>query len=848
MADISVIIDGNSLLYRAFFALPASMKKNDSTPTNAVYGFMTMLLRAVEEYHPNHLAVAFDLKGKTFRHSMYEDYKAGRAATPDDLIVQFDVLKKALEGLGVSWIGLESYEADDILGTFAKMGDENGYTTYLITGDRDALQLISDNTSVVITKKGVTETELFDKAHLGEVYGLVPSQIRDLKALMGDSSDNIPGIAGVGEKTALKLLKDYPTVEELYENTEVLPKNKLREKLINGRDSAFLSKTLATINTSVPIKETLDDIEFAGFENEKLKEVFSDLEFFSLLKRFDIKKEQKKIETVEITSAEQLKTIAQGFKEKAGIYMDKEALYIADDDSAEYRAAFSVSLFGEGISQTDALSALKDFLGDDKVKKYTHGAKELMHACDAEGIQLRGLEFDCEIAAYVLDPTRRNFSQEKLCELYSEGGHACALLGIAEKQREEISKNELERVFYDIEMPLVTVLFDMERQGFKVDVKRLKELRDVYSGRIEELTRSIYELCGEEFNIASTKQLGIVLFEHMGLPAKKKTKTGYSTDIEVLESLEDKHPVIPLIIEYRQVTKIKSTYIDGLIAVAGGDGRIHTTFNQTATATGRISSIEPNLQNIPVRKDVNREIREVFLPSDDASLLVSADYSQIELRVLAHIAQDENMRDAFIHNEDIHLRTAAEVFGVPKEEVTPEMRSGAKAVNFGIVYGISDFGLAKNLGIPRYVAADYIKRYLEEFGGVRNYMHDVVEKAKEDGFVRTLFGRIRYISELKASNYNTRSFGERAAMNTPIQGTAADIIKYAMICVHNALKNEKLRSKLILQVHDELIIDTVPEEKEQVSELLRKAMENACTMDVPLKVNVSAGKNWAEAK
>ena len=848
MINTAVIIDGNSLLYRAYFALPASMKKKDSTPTNAVYGFMTMLLRMIEEYEPDHVAVAFDLKGKTFRHKMFEEYKAGRAATPDDLIVQFDVMKKALEGLGITWIGVETYEADDILGTLSKMGDKEGFKTYIVTGDRDALQLISDNTGVVITRKGVSETELFDKAHLKEVYGLEPYQIKDMKALMGDSSDNIPGIPGVGEKTALKVLKDYPTIEELYERIDELPKNKLKEKIVNGKESAFLSKTLATINTQVPINKELSDIAFAGFDNDRLKAVFTDLEFFSMLKRFDIKEPRREVRVIQADSVDAIKSFAEKINDKLAVYLDDTALYLAADDEEELKAEFSVSLFAEGVSKTDALNALKHVFEDENIKKYTHGAKQLMHECKAEGIGFKGLWFDCEVAAYVLEPTRRNFSLEKLTEVYSAAGTAVSLFEISKKQKKEIDENELENIFYDIEMPLISVLFDMEDQGFRVDIERLKELKDVYAGRIDELTKSIYDLCNEEFNIASTKQLGTVLFEHLGLPVKKKTKTGYSTDIEVLESLEDKHPVIPKIIEYRQVTKIKSTYIDGLIAVAGGDGRIHTTFNQTATATGRISSIEPNLQNIPVRKDVNREIREVFLPSDDKNMLISADYSQIELRVLAHIAADYNMRDAFVNNEDIHLRTASEVFALPKEEVTPQMRSSAKAVNFGIVYGISDFGLAKQLGVPRYVAADYIARYLEEFEGVREYMKRVVEDAKTNGYVRTLFGRMRHIDELKAANYNTRSFGERAAMNTPIQGTAADIIKLAMIRVHDTLISKNLRSKLILQVHDELIIDTVPGEEAAVKELLKNAMESVCKMDVPLKANIASGKNWAEAK
>ena len=848
MVKKAIYIDGNSLLHRAFYALPPSMHTEDGTPTNAIYGFFTMLFHIVDEYTPDYLAVAFDVKKITFRHAFYADYKGGRSKTPDELRSQFPLLKKALKDVGIPCIELEEYEADDILGTLAKKGDELGIRTYILTGDRDALQLISENTRVIITKKGVTDTEVYDAERLKEVFGVTPPQIVDMKGLMGDSSDNIPGVAGVGEKTAVKLLGQYPTVEELYEHIEELPKNKLYEKLVKDRDNAFLSKKLATIVREVPISLEIADTAYAGMEEEALKKVLTELRFSSLMKRFGLK-EQPKQEIGEVVIRDKA-VLAEKVKGASALAltMDQEAVHLAVNGTEELTVPYSMMLFSEDLSLGDIFETLRSVLEDVKIKKYTHGAKELMHMADSYGVGLAGVEFDVEIAAYVLDPTRRNYTLEKLAERYALGGKACAVWNLREKQQAEINAKELELVFYDIEMPLIGVLFAMEKEGFRVDLGRLKELSLQYGERINGLTAEIYELAEEEFNIASTKQLGVILFEKLGLPAKKKTKTGYSTDAEVLEGLMDQHEIIPRIMEYRQLTKQKSTYIEGLLNLAGSDGKMHTTFQQTATATGRISSTEPNLQNIPVRAEISRDIREVFLPSRDENLIVSADYSQIELRVLAHIADDENMKDAFLKDEDIHARTASEVFGVPIGEVKKEMRSSAKAVNFGIVYGISEFGLARNLGIPRYIAADYIHRYLQEFSGVAKYMKDIVEQAKKDGFVRTLFGRIRYIDELKASNFNTRSFGERVAMNTPIQGTAADIIKCAMIRVHRALDEKQMKSRLILQVHDELIVDTVPEEKEAVESILRETMENACSMSVPLKVNAAAGRTWAEAK
>ena len=852
MAENLVVIDGNSLLHRAFYALPP-MKRQDGTPTNAVYGFFTMLLSIVEQYQPSYLAVAFDKKGKTFRHAFFEDYKAGRKKTPDDLISQFPLLKDALKGLKISVLEQDSYEADDILGALAAQARDGQVHAYLLTGDKDALQLISPNATVLLTKKGVSDLAVFDEAHLKEVYGLRPEQIPDLKGLMGDSSDNIPGVPGVGEKTALKLLGQFVTVEALYDHLEELPKNKLYEKLVANRDLAFLSKKLATIDTQMPLDKEISDLTFPGWQPQTLGKVLSDLDFHSLAKRMNVLEEPSKtVETVTIEKIEDLEALVRQIEEQPlfALVSGEDAISVAWETSKEYQIPLQFSLLGEGIAPAQAWQALAPVLQAPVPEKILHDAKSLKHVCREQGIELNGIVFDAFLAAYVVNPTRRNFSLEKLAQQYRAQGQAAALLDVAKCQKQEMREAKLERIFYDIEMPLLEVLYQMEVEGFAVNLGELERLEAEYGQSIEELTQEIYQLAGNDhFNIASTKQLGVVLFEELGLPALKKTKTGYSTDIEVLEKLADQHPIIPKLIEYRQLTKLKSTYLDGLLQAAkGAEHKVHTTFHQTATATGRISSSEPNLQNIPVRSPLSQEIRRAFIPSKVENYIVAADYSQIELRVLAHMADDSNMKDAFLKEQDIHTRTASEVFGVPLSMVTSQMRSSAKAVNFGIVYGISDFGLARNLGIPKYRAAEYIQKYLEEFSGVRQYMKDIVEEAKEKGAVRTLWGRIRYIDELRSSNYNTRSFGERAALNTPIQGTAADIIKAAMNAVYQALKDRKMRSKLILQVHDELIVDTVPDELEAVKSLLKETMENACQLSVPLKVNVAWGRNWAEAK
>lgn len=841
-----IAIDGNSLLFRAYFAMPPMKRSSDGQPTGAIYGFMNMLFSIIDEYQPTHIAVAFDRPEPTFRHLLFDKYKAGRRKTDDELLSQFPILKKALSELGISVLEQAGSEADDILGTLGRMCSERGETALILTGDKDALQLITKTTSVLMTRRGVSEIEVFDEAHLNEVYGLAPSQIVDLKALMGDASDNIPGIKGIGEKTALKLLHQYDTVAGLYENIDSLPKNKTTQKIIDGRSDAQMSQMLAKIDTRVPIVSNIDSLKFDGFDDAALTHVLSTLEFNSLLKRRGLTREQKSVNQTEIDSLHGVKSLAEelGDKDKIALFYDKSQLFLAQDGESEYAITLS-----ESLTLGDVSDALRELLENADISKLVHGAKDIMTEFKRNSVALRGVKFDTMLAAYTLNPTMRSFDLEKIASSYAAPGHASAIFTVADSQKKELEKNGLHEIFYGIELPLTFVLFDMESEGFKVDREKLHELSKQYEQATRDVEAAIHTLAGHEFNIASPKQLGVVLFEELNLPVIKKTKRGYSTNIEVLEQLENEHPIIPLIVEYRRVTKLKSTYIDALLEKADSDNKIHTTFMQTATATGRISSVEPNLQNIPIRSELSAHIRSVFLPSREDGWLVSADYSQIELRVLAALSGDEHMKDAFMNDEDIHTRTAAQVFSVTQDEVTHEMRSSAKAVNFGIVYGISDFGLAKQLGIPRFKAAEYIDRYLSEFSGVREYMHSSVEQAKKDGYARTFFGRIRYIDELASSNYNVRSFGERAAMNTPVQGTAADIIKKAMNEVYARIKREGLQAKLILQVHDELIIDTPEGEVEQVKQILSDVMQNICPeLGVPLAVSVAVGRTWAQAK
>ncbi len=871
-----IAIDGNSLMFRAFYALP-NMTNRKGTPTGALHGFLSMLMKLIE-LKPDYLLAAFDMSTPTFRHEQYTEYKAGRRETPVELREQFPMLRELLKKMGIAVIECERYEADDILGTFSRRAQEAGVESLLVTGDRDALQLITDSVHVLMTKKGITETIEYDKNKLFEDYGLEPARMVDLKGLMGDSSDNLPGIKGIGEKTALKLLEKYGSLASVLDSAE-LEKGALREKLLGGRESAELSQRLGTIDTNAPVAETLDSCRFDPANMKNAIGELTELELRAVLKRvrelsgaeenegFSLKSDEAidaaAFESIALTDPAQLEGAIKSLMNKGFFAFDiaEASVCFAGFDEKELQTAskekplpcYALSLGGTlldpGFEPGEVIAALKPILENERVFKIVFDAKRLMWLLHGYGSALSGLEFDAMIADYLLNALH---PAKDTITLVSESGLAhipapAALAILRSRMLEKLLENEMLALFRDIELPLAGVLFDMEKTGFPIDKAVLTELGSEMEKRINALAEEIFELAGESFNILSTKQLGQILFEKLGLPPKKKTKTGYSTDSDVLEALKPLHPIVGAVTEYRFLTKLKSTFIDAMLEKTGADGRIHTTFNQTVTATGRISSTEPNLQNIPVRTELGRQIRRAFVASE-GNLLVGADYSQIELRVLAHISGDPTFISAFNSGEDIHTRTASEIFGVSTDEVTREMRSSAKAVNFGIVYGISAFGLSEQLGIPQKKAASYIEKYLERLPGVRDYMHSSVENGKERGYAATLFNRRRELPELKSSNFNTRSFGERVAMNMPIQGTAADIIKAAMVAVYKRLLDEGLKAKLVLQIHDELIIDTPEDELERVKALLAECMTNVAKLSVPLRADVEFGHSWFDTK
>lgn len=849
MKKTLMAVDGNSLMHRAFYALPI-LTNASGDYTNAVYGFFSMLISAISSLEPDYIAIAFDMKGKTFRHETYAEYKGTRKETPAELIPQFATLKKALKEIGIAVLEKESYEADDILGVLSRLAAEHGMNSVLLTGDKDAFQLVSDSCHVMLTRKGVSELEIYDYEKLNELYQLGPEQIIDLKGFMGDKSDNIPGVPGVGEKTALNLLHAYKNMNGVYAHIDEV-KGKLKEKLVANKEMAELSRSLATIDVYAPVEVSMDALEFAGLTAENAGDVFERLSFTTLLKRIGAKpKPAMEVEYMEIDNAKSLSDmVEEAWRHDVFSIHFSDNVSVAFSTNKQFNIVSEHSLLNLDFSTEAVLHALQPLLEDSGIKKLLYDAKLVIPMLSDYGVEIKGPLFDVKLSEYVIDPASAGKSLNGLADKYRLSGTAAAIYGMYEAQNAKMKEDDVWYVYHDIEMPLMHVLIDMEQTGFRIDLNGLKEYDDKLTAEIDALITAIYDLCGfSDFNINSTKQLGQVLFERLGLPVGKKRKTGYSTDIEVLEKLSGKHPVIDKIIEYRRLSKLKSTYLDGLKKIADTDGFVHTTFMQISTVTGRISSKEPNLQNIPIRTQEGREIRRLFLPSTDEKSLVSADYSQIELRILAAISGDEVMKDAFAAGIDIHTRTASEVFGVPIDEVTKEMRRSAKAVNFGIVYGISDFGLARNLNIPVKKAKGYIERYFERFAAVRAYMDEIIAKAKADGYVTTLLGRRRYLPELKSSNYNVRSFGERAALNTPIQGTAADIIKLAMVDVSKKLNEGGYASRLILQVHDELVIDTVPDEIKAVSLLLSECMENAYPLDVPLKVQVGVGSNWLDAK
>ncbi|MGE7918554.1 DNA polymerase I [Viridibacillus sp. NPDC093762] len=869
-----LLLDGNSLAYRAFFALP--LLTNDSgIHTNAVYGFTTMLQKILEEEKPTKMLVAFDAGKTTFRHSTYGEYKGGRQKTPPELSEQFPYLRKLLDAYCIKQYELEMYEADDIIGTLSKKAEEQKLQVIVVSGDKDLTQLASDNTTVYITRKGMTDIEKYTPDHIQGKYGLTPEQIIDMKGLMGDASDNIPGVPGVGEKTAIKLLKQYPTIEELYENVEQVSGAKLKEKLTTNEEQAKMSKQLATIDRQSPITITLDDLVYDGPNVDELFSLWQDLSFKSLIEKSEFQSEatttkELTFSILEDVSADQLQDAMAVHIELADEHYhtcDRFGIALVDDKQAYYIP----------YDKAMASASLKEWLEDASKQKYMVDSKAAQAALLRDGIKLAGVEFDMLLAAYIVNPAipsddvatiSREFGYTDVLSndnVYGKGAkkatpaiesvaeHACrkanAVFILQPKLEQLLRENEQFELYKQLELPLAAILSEMESEGITVDRERLVEMGHDLTTKLKAIEEDIYSIAGQAFNINSPKQLGVILFEKLGLPVIKKTKTGYSTAADVLEKLEPEHEIIRHILQYRQLGKLQSTYIEGLLKeIHEEDQKIHTRFQQALTSTGRLSSTDPNLQNIPVRLEEGRKIRQAFVPSNPEWLLFAADYSQIELRVLAHMCGDENLINAFQNGLDIHTNTAMNVFHVAEEEVTSDMRRAAKAVNFGIVYGISDYGLSQNLNITRKEAADFIERYFASFPGVQDYMKNIVEEAKQHGYVTTILNRRRYLPDLKSSNFNLRSFAERTAMNTPIQGSAADIIKKAMIDMAAALKEQNLQTKMLLQVHDELIFEAPKEEIPILEKLVPEVMGKAFELNVPLRADFAFGPTWYDTK
>ncbi|WP_195336210.1 DNA polymerase I [Paraclostridium bifermentans] len=874
MEKTLIIIDGNSIVNRAFYALPDLTNKK-GLHTNAIFGFTNMLFKLIDTYKPTHISVAFDKKAPTFRHLEYKEYKAGRKKMPDELKQQLEPLKNLLDAFNINRLEIEGYEADDIIGTVSLKAEQDGYKVYIVTGDKDAIQLASKTTTTLITKKGVGEVEEYDFNKVEEKYGMTPTQFIDLKGLMGDKSDNIPGVPGIGEVTGIKLIKEFGSIENIIENIDSV-KGSPRKKIEENKELAIMSKRLATIIRDVPIDFDLEKLEFGNYDKSKLIEVFNELDFNSLIARLDSNAEELKVIVNKLEDVKEFINKAKNSKKlilktisKSGNILEKNIMQI-------YLSVDGEELFWADESQIDEI---KELLVAEDLRVYGYNLKEDYIALRPYGISLSNIYFDIAIAEYLIDSSSSNYTYDSIAMNYFgqkiKSSEELLGKGVKAKKYEDLEKEELDNtigsivqlvekvtpkmeeklvdmdmdgLFYHVEMPLVEVLGYMEYEGVMVDKDKLIELGEEFKISIDKLEKDIYNLAGEEFNINSPKQLGVILFEKLELPVIKKTKTGYSTNAEVLEHLSDKHEIIDKITEYRQIVKLKSTYVDGLINIINPiSHRIHSSFNQTITTTGRISSTDPNLQNIPVRLELGRNIRKVFI-ADKGFKLVDADYSQIELRVLAHMSQDEHMIDAFNHNVDIHTKTASQVFGIDINDVTSEQRSAAKAVNFGIVYGISDFGLAKNLHIPVKEAKNYIDSYLNTYEDIKSYMDSTIEEAKEDGYVKTILNRRRYIPEIKSSNTILKNLGKRLAMNAPIQGSAADIIKIAMVNVYKKLEERDLKSKLVLQVHDELIIECIEDEVEEVSKIVKDEMEHAVSIDVNLDVDLNTGDSWYETK
>ena len=846
MRETLLAVDGNSLMHRAFHALP--LMDTNGIYTNAVHGFLSMLLKAMQDLSPRYVAVAFDLPVPTFRHTAYADYKAGRRAMPEEMRPQFPLIKEILQAMKLGVLTAEGYEADDVLGTLSRLCRENGLDCVLLTGDKDALQLVGDNTKVLFTRKGITESTLFDSAGVKEYFGVTPEQVTDWKGLMGDSSDNIPGIPGVGEKTAVKLLSEYGTLENVLAHGAEI-KGKLGEKVRDNAELAAFSKDLATIRPTAPIA-----FDLSAFDASHMADGLS------ILRKYQLNGIAGRLEKMQPDSApapeaeapdmefaeEALKTAEEIAAFLNATQAEKTALHVTPirmtlavpGRMAEIQV--QKDMLSDGLLPEEAWEALRPLMAR---KLYVHDGKTLLHLLSDRGLPLPEFAWDTMLGAYLHNPQEKSYALSGFAR-----EDAAGVLSLALAQEKQLEEEGMLPLMREVEMPLLYVLFDMEQAGFQVDAQVLSALGAEFTKEAEELKEEVYRLTGQRgFNLNSPQQLGKVLFEDLNLPHGKKTQRGYSTDADTLEKLSDLHPCIEKILKYRQAVKLNSTYIDALLRKMDSTGRVHTYFDQTGTATGRISSSEPNLQNIPVRTEMGREIRKAFIVKP-GFILADADYSQIELRVMAHFSGDHAMVDAFNKGQDIHTRTAAEVYGVPMEAVTRDMRSSAKAVNFGLVYGISEFGLARNIGVSRREAADFISRYFDRYPGVKKFMDEAVKKGYDQGYAVTMMGRRRQLPELKSGNANVRSFGERAAMNTPVQGTAADIIKLAMVRVHGALKKEGLKARLILQVHDELLIEAPKEEEETVARILQTCMEQVYALAVPLVAEVKMGQSWYETK
>jgi len=869
-----LIIDGNSIINRAFYGIKLLTNKHGLF-TNGIYGFLKIMFKHLEEINPDYICVAFDLKSPTFRHKMYSEYKAQRKGMPSELKMQMPVMKEVLSAMNIAIIEKEGFEADDIIGTVSRMCDETGIECHILTGDKDDLQLASDNTKIhlTVTRMGQTTTTVYDSAGVMEAYGVSPEEFVDVKALMGDSSDNVPGVKGIGEKTAFEYIKKFKSIEALYENLDdEIIKKAARQKLIDGKEMAELSKILCTIDRKIPLDESLENFKKQSYNTPRLTELFINLEFNGFLKELTCEKsgETNNAEFIIIENSSNLEEILKEIND-CFIYRIFEN---PDEEAICFKCGEKV-YFARG----NVFSATASVFENENILKISQDVKSDMLTLKRKGFNFEKSYFDISIAAYLINPSKPSYDITSVAldilskplpdekDFLQSGKNKktvfdltkdelerfllpqmCVMEELKKKEEEKIEELGQQHLMYDIEFPLIRVLADMELTGVRVDKKRLEEFTEDLKEKLEQYENEIYSLAGEKFNINSTKQLGVILFEKLGLKVIKKTKTGYSTDAAVLDKLMGTHPIIEKILDYRRAAKLKSTYGDGLTAVINPEtGRIHSSFNQTVTVTGRISSTEPNLQNIPMRREEGRKIREMFTAGSDEYILTDADYSQIELRILAHISGDEAMQEAFRLGEDIHKSTAARVFNVDKSEVTDLLRTRAKAVNFGIVYGMGDFSLSQDLHISVKEAKSYIESYFEKYTGVKKYLDKTVENAKKDGYVTTMFGRRRYLPEILSSNFMTRSFGERAAMNTPIQGTAADIIKIAMVKVHSELEKRNLKSKLILQVHDELIIETLKSEAEEVKKLLTQCMTGAAQLDVPLVSDVGTGENWLEA-